>query len=136
MADCRPNCCIPGQNSMTATFGSCPLVCELCCDVKRMPFAVAAGDEIGPRTVVYFTGNDVQVDVDGTLFDVAEVTVAPGAPEDVAGVSEWAIDNTAGDAGSVSFLVHAGIYACGLALNGAKISDLRKVGLYVENVVQ
>jgi hypothetical protein len=101
-----------------------------------MSFAIAAGDVIGPRTVVYFTGNDVEVNFDGTVITVAEVTVEPGAGTDVAGISQWGIDNTAGDAGAVAFLVHAKVYSCGLALNGAKVSDLRKVGLFVENIVQ
>ena len=134
--DCRPGCCKPGQNALHTTFGSCPLTCETCCDTQRMSFAIAAGDVIGPRTVVYFTGNDVEVDFDGTVITVAEVTVTPGAGTDVAGISQWGIDNTAGDAGAVAFLVHAKVYSCGLALNGAKVSDLRKVGLFVENIVQ
>lgn len=134
--DCRPGCCKPGQNALKTSFGSCPLLCETCCDVQRMSFKVADGDVIGARTVVYFSGNDVDVDFDGTVINVPEVTVTPGAGTDVAGIAQWDIDNTNSDAGAVAFLVHAKVYSCGLALNGASVSDLRKVGLFVENIVQ
>ena len=133
--DCRPGCCKPGQNALKTDFGTCPLVCETCCDAVQMSFKVAAGDVVGPRTVVYFTGNDVEVDMDGTIIQVAEVTVVPGAGADVAGVAKQGYDNTDDDIGATSFYVNATIFACGLALNGAKISDLRKVGLYVEPLV-
>lgn len=134
--DCRPNCCKPGQNAWKTDFGTCPFICEQCCDHEFMAFKPKAGDVIPARTAVYFTGNDVTVDECGTVLIVPEVTVTPGAPGDIAGISRWDIDNTNDDTGTTSFLVHGMVYACGIGLNGALISDLKKSGIYIKNIVQ
>ena len=132
--DCRPNCCKPTQNALYTDFGTCPFICEKCCDHEFMPFRVKAGEVIGARTVVYFTGNDVVTDIDGTMGTYAEITGVAGAPADIAGISRWDIDNTLDDVGATSFLVHGTVFTCGIGYNGAKISDLKKAGIYSKHV--
>ena len=134
--DCRPNCCKPTQNAWATDFKTCPFICEQCCDHQFMPFKPKAGEQIAARSVVYFTGNDVTVDIDGTVVAVAEVTGVAGAAADIAGVSRWDIDNTLDDTGSTSFLVYGVVYSCGIGANGASISDLKKAGIYLKNIVQ
>ena len=133
MTDYKPSCCDLEQQKLNADVGGHPIYDASCDCTKANAFAVKAGVVIPRGGVVFFTGNDVSLTIEGTARDYPEVDIVD-ADKGIAGVALKGIDNTNDDVGSMQFLTAGRIFSNSIVLHGATSAALTNAGFDLTHV--
>ena len=133
MTDYKPSCCDLEQQKISAGVGGHPIYDASCDCTKANAFVPKDGIVIEAGGVVFFTGNDVSLSIDGTARNYPEVNIAD-AGKGIAGIALKGIDNSGSDVGSMQFLTAGRIFSNRITLNGASSAALTNAGFDLTHV--